>query len=81
MMHMPTAEQYLTDSRWREAPYGPGKIACYEGNNRWQVFYVLSDGGRRRERPAMTRDVLAKQGARSFGRQRVEQIISEHRGG
>ncbi|TMK99144.1 MAG: hypothetical protein E6G34_06510 [Actinobacteria bacterium] len=78
---MPTAEQFLTDSSLSEAPYGPAKIARYQGKGRWQIFYVLSDGRHRRERPAMTGDVLAKQGASDFGRQRVNRIISEYPGG
>jgi hypothetical protein len=78
---MPTPEQFLTDSSLSEASYGPAKVARYQGKGRWQVFYAPSSGPRRPERPAMTRDVLAKQGASDLGRQRVNRILSEYPGG
>ena len=78
---MPTPEQFLTDSSLVEVPYGPAKAARYQGKDRWQIFYAPSTGPRRRERPATTRDVLAKQGASDLGRQRVNWILSVYPGG
>jgi hypothetical protein len=60
-----------------EVAYGPGKIARYEGSGRWQVFYVARSGARRPERPAMTRDVLAKQGSDISGTQQVERVVRD----
>jgi hypothetical protein len=80
MIGMPTPEQRLTDPTLRQVPYGFGKVARYEGGHRWQVLWVTRSGYRR-ERPAMTSDVLAKQGPSDSAKRRVEQIVAEYSGG
>lgn len=81
MDRMPTPEQFLTDPSVREVSYGAGKVAQYQGKDRWEIFYDVRGRKRRYEGLRMTKDVLAKQGASSFDRQRVEQIVSECPGG
>jgi hypothetical protein len=71
----------LTDPSLCEVSYGPGKVAQYQGKNRWEIFYDVRGRQRRREGVRTTRDVLAKQGDSSFDRQRVERIVSEYPGG
>jgi hypothetical protein len=75
---MPTPEQFLTDPSVSEVSYGAGKVAQYQGKDRWEIFYDVCGRKRRHEGLRMTKDVLAKQGTSSFDGQRVQQIVSEY---
>ncbi|HEY2630990.1 MAG TPA: hypothetical protein VGI26_01275 [Solirubrobacteraceae bacterium] len=78
---MSTPEQFLTDPSVSEVSYGAGKVAQYQGKDRWEIFYDVRGRKRRYEGLRMTKDVLAKQGASSLDGQLVEQIVSEYPGG